>query len=57
MINYCEYLNLKGLSFKISFDTDNNAENDSKIILGVDYCEDPVLRDYWGNLEIFVGDL
>lgn len=57
MINYFEYLNLYGLSFNVSFDIDNDAENDSKMILGVDYCGDPVLRDYWGNLEIFVGDL
>jgi len=57
MINYCEYLNLYGLSFKIGFDVDNDAENDSKIIFGVDFCGMPVLYDYWGNSMSFIGEL
>lgn len=57
MINYAGYLNLYGLSFKIGFDVDNDADNDSKIIFGVDYCNDPVLYDYWGNQMSFVGEL
>lgn len=56
MINYAEYLNLYGLSFKIGFDVDNDAE-DFKMVLGVDYCCDPVIYDYWGEQMSFIGTL
>lgn len=56
MINYCEYLNLYGLSFKIGFDrlADTETKEDFKLICAVDYCGDPVIYDYWGNLMSFV---
>lgn len=57
MINYAEVLNLYGLCFKIGFDVDNDADNDSKIIFGIDYCGDPIFYDYWGNGMSFIGEL
>lgn len=57
MLSYLEYLNFYGLVFKIGFDVDNDADNDFKIIFGVDYCSDPVIYDYWGNTMSFINEL
>lgn len=59
MINYMEYLNLKGLSFVIGFDREADTEwdTDFKIVFGVDYCGMVVLYDYWGTMMSFIGDL
>lgn len=59
MINYAEYFNLYGLSFVIGFDRESDTEWDSdfKIVLGVDYCGDPIFYDYWGNQMSFIGEL
>lgn len=59
MLNYYEYLNLNGLSFKIGFDreTDTEFDSDFKIVFGVDYCDMPVFYDYWGQQMSFVGEL
>ena len=59
MIEYLEYLNLYGLSFRIGFDnpTDTEWDSDCRIVFAVDYCTMPVLYDYWGMQMSFVGDL
>lgn len=59
MLNYLEYLNLNGLSFKIGFDWEADIEwnNDCKIIWGIDYCGIIVLYNYWGTYVSFIGGL
>ena len=57
MLNYCKYLNLYGLCFKIGFDNDNDADDDYKIIFGVDYCGSPIFYSYWDNDMSFIGEL
>ena len=59
MINYAEYWNLYGLSFKIGFDreADTECDSDFKMVFAVDYCGDPVVYDYWGTQMSFIGVL
>lgn len=59
MLNYFEYLNLKGLSFGLGFDRESDTEDDSdfRIVLSLDYCGSPIFYDYWGQQMSFIGEL